>query len=230
MAAQTQQQSPPAAPSGNGQPIKVGVMPLFSTWVYLCEHGPKHLNEGLEQLAYDLMQDQRNACRRTNSGGWHFAFDLFKLEERVVGEFRDEMEQHVQAFLNYFRPGDRKKKDRFRLEGWINVNRARGSQHPSLPPRLLPVGQLLRESASGDERGRDLFPRSARSGSSDVRDAGNRFALGGLRDRYPVLARHGSPASFPVLAGASRRAVCRRGRAHFDRVQRLQSLRESLGA
>jgi uncharacterized protein (TIGR02466 family) len=124
MAAQTQQQSPPAAPSGNGQPIKVGVMPLFSTWVYLCEHGPKHLNEGLEQLAYDLMQDQRNACRRTNSGGWHFAFDLFKLEERVVGEFRDEMEQHVQAFLNYFRPGDRKKKDRFRLEGWINVNRA----------------------------------------------------------------------------------------------------------
>jgi hypothetical protein len=34
------------------------------------------------------------------------------------------MEQHVQAFLNHFRPEERKKKDQFRLEGWINVNRA----------------------------------------------------------------------------------------------------------
>jgi uncharacterized protein (TIGR02466 family) len=69
------------------------------------------------------MQDARNAAKRTNFGGWHYASDLFKLEEPVVGEFREEMEQHVQAFLNYFRPEGRKKKDRFRLEGWINVNR-----------------------------------------------------------------------------------------------------------
>jgi uncharacterized protein (TIGR02466 family) len=106
------------------QPIKVGVMPLFSTWMYLCEQGPTHLNEGLEQLAHRLRQEQRNGSQRTNCGGWHYAFDLFKLGERVVAEFREEMEEHVQAFLNYFRPEGRKKKDRFRLEGWINVNRA----------------------------------------------------------------------------------------------------------
>jgi uncharacterized protein (TIGR02466 family) len=34
------------------------------------------------------------------------------------------MEEHVQAFLNYFRPEARRKKDLFRLQGWINVNRA----------------------------------------------------------------------------------------------------------
>jgi uncharacterized protein (TIGR02466 family) len=103
---------------------KVAVMPLFSTWVYLCENGPRHLNERLEHLARRLMQDDRNATRRTNSGGWHYAFDFFKLEEPVVEEFRNQMEQHVQAFLNHFRPEERKKKDQFRLEGWINVNRA----------------------------------------------------------------------------------------------------------
>src|SRR5262245_61640530 len=124
MAEQQQQTSPADAPCGDGRPIKVGVMPLFSTWIYLCEDGPRHLNDGLEQLAHRLMQDQRNADRRTNCGGWHYAFDLFKLEEPVVTEFREEMEQHVQAFLNYFRPEARQKKDRFRLEGWINVNRA----------------------------------------------------------------------------------------------------------
>jgi uncharacterized protein (TIGR02466 family) len=110
--------------AGDAQPVKVGVMPLFSTWIYLCEHGPKHLNEGLEQLAHRLRQDSRNTCRRTNCGGWHYAFDLFELEERVVAEFRAEMEEHVQAFLNYFRLEARRKKDRFRLEGWLNVNRA----------------------------------------------------------------------------------------------------------
>lgn len=103
--------------------IKVGVMPLFSTWIYRCENGPTHLNGALEQLAHGLMQDERNAVRRTNDGGWHYAFDLFKLEDAVVSEFRNQMEQHVQAFLNHFRPEGGKKKDRFRLEGWINVNR-----------------------------------------------------------------------------------------------------------
>ncbi len=99
-------------------------MPLFSTWIYLCDDGPKHLNERLEQLTRQLMREDRNAIRRTNDGGWHYAFDLFQLEEPVVTEFRDQMVQHVQAFLNYFRPAERKKKDQFRLQGWINVNRA----------------------------------------------------------------------------------------------------------
>ncbi len=105
------------------QITKVGVMPLFSTWIYLCENGPKHLNQSLEQLAHTLMEDLGNAARRTNAGGWHYAFDLFKLEEPVVAEFRHQMIQHAQAYLNYFRPAERKKKDNFRLEGWINVNR-----------------------------------------------------------------------------------------------------------
>ena len=99
-------------------------MPLFSTWIYRCEDGPKHLNEPLEELAHRLMQDEANATRRTNTGGWHYAFDFFKLDQPVVAEFRGHMEQHVQTFVNHFRPPDRKKKDRFRLEGWINVNRA----------------------------------------------------------------------------------------------------------
>jgi uncharacterized protein (TIGR02466 family) len=99
-------------------------MPLFSTWIYRCEDGPKHLNEPLEELARRLMQNEANATRRTNTGGWHYAFDFFKLDEPVVAEFRDHMAQHVQTFVNHFRPPDRKKNDRFRLEGWINVNRA----------------------------------------------------------------------------------------------------------
>jgi uncharacterized protein (TIGR02466 family) len=124
MAEQQRQGSPTVVPSEGAPPIKIGVMPLFSTWISLCEEGPKHLNEELEQLAHRLMQDQRNASLRTNCGGWHYALDLFKLEEPVVAAFRDEMEQHVQAFLNYFRREDRKKKDRFCLQGWINVNQA----------------------------------------------------------------------------------------------------------
>ena len=124
MTQQTQHDRPTAVLSGNGQRIKVGVMPLFSTWVYLCEDGPRYLNAELEQLAYRLMQVPRNASVRTNCGGWHYAFDVFKLDEAVVAAFREEMEQHVQAFLNHFRPEGRKKKDNFRLEGWINVNRA----------------------------------------------------------------------------------------------------------
>src|SRR5262245_32039694 len=106
------------------QPIEAGVMPLFSTWIYLCEHGPRHLNGALEQLAHRLRQDDRNAVGRTNRGGWHYAFDVFKLNDPVVAEFRDEMEQHVQAYLDSIRPEGRRKKDRFLLEGWINVNRA----------------------------------------------------------------------------------------------------------
>lgn len=99
-------------------------MPLFSTWIYLCEDGPTQLNEELERLAHRLMEHERNAARRTNSGGWHYAFDLFQLDAPVVAEFRDEMEQHIQAFLNHFRPAARQKHDRFRVEGWMNVNKA----------------------------------------------------------------------------------------------------------
>jgi len=106
------------------QTIKVGLLPLFPTWIYQCQDGPRHLNERLEELAHRLLQDSRNGAQRTNSGGWHYAFDFFKLEEPVVAEFREFMEQHVQAYLNHFRQKEHKKKDQFRLEGWINVNRA----------------------------------------------------------------------------------------------------------
>lgn len=118
------QSKPETTISNEAPPIKVGVKPLFSTWIYLCENGPVHLNERLMELTRRLMQDERNSTRRTNAGGWHYAFDVFKLEEPVVAEFRNQMEQHIQAFLNHFRPPERKKKDRFKLEGWINVNRA----------------------------------------------------------------------------------------------------------
>ena len=125
MEAAVQQHNQPAgAPPVAPRRTKVGVMPLFSTWVYLCENVPQHLNERLEELAHRLMQDERNATLRTNSGGWHYAFDLFKLDEPVVAEFRDQMQQHVQTFLNHFRAEIRRKKDNFCLEGWINVNRA----------------------------------------------------------------------------------------------------------
>src|SRR5258708_7318079 len=108
-------------------PVRVGIKPLFSTWVYLCEDGPRHLNSALEQLAYDLMRDDRNAITRTNAGGWHYAFDFFNLDASVVTEFRDCMEQHVQAFLNYFRAEDKQKQDVFKLRGWININRTGNS-------------------------------------------------------------------------------------------------------
>jgi uncharacterized protein (TIGR02466 family) len=111
--------SRPAPP----QPIKAGIMPLFSTWVYRCEQGPTHLNDRLEQLSRRLMNDGRNGTRRTNQGGWHYAFDLFELDDPIVMEFRDQMTAHVQAYLNQLRPAERRKSDRFRLQGWINVNR-----------------------------------------------------------------------------------------------------------
>ena len=114
MVERNDQDSSGTAPSQGAQRIKVGVMPLFSTWVYLCESGPVHLNDRLEQLAHALMQDEANAAQRTNYGGWHYASDFFKLEEPVVADFRRQMEQHVQALLNHFRPPERKKKDRFR--------------------------------------------------------------------------------------------------------------------
>src|SRR5687767_14855094 len=75
MAESATQITPTSTASGTAPPIKVGVKPLFSTWVYLCEEGPKHLNARLVELARRLRQDDRNATRRTNAGGWHYAFD-----------------------------------------------------------------------------------------------------------------------------------------------------------
>src|SRR6266581_1184500 len=124
MGAETTQFNPASAPAKEAKAIKVAVQPLFSTWIYSCPDWPRHLNDRLEELARRLMQDDRNATRRTNDGGWHYAFDLFKLNEPVVAEFREQMEQHVQAFLNQLRPDGRRKRDDFRLQGWINVNRA----------------------------------------------------------------------------------------------------------
>jgi uncharacterized protein (TIGR02466 family) len=99
-------------------------MPVFSTWIYVCDDGPAHLNDALESLTRGLMQDGRNGARRTNRGGWHYAFDLFELDNPTVAALRQEMEQHVQGFLNQLRKQDSgTKKDRFRLQGWINVNR-----------------------------------------------------------------------------------------------------------
>src|SRR5882724_267145 len=105
-------------------PIKVGIMPIFSTWVYRCEDGPRHLNSGLERLTQRLMKDERNATRRTNAGGWHYAFVILELKDPMVTAFHEVMQQHVQGYLNHFRPEGRKKKDQFRLRGWINLNRA----------------------------------------------------------------------------------------------------------
>jgi uncharacterized protein (TIGR02466 family) len=106
------------------RPIRVGVVPIFSTWIYECIDGPASLLRGLERLTHELMQDDANATTRTNQGGWHYASDLFQLDAPVVAELRDRMEQHVQAFLHHVRRAGRRQRDRFRLQGWINVNRA----------------------------------------------------------------------------------------------------------
>jgi uncharacterized protein (TIGR02466 family) len=124
MSGENQQSGRVSALSEGAPQIKVRLTPLFTTWVYVCADGAKHLNPRLEELAHRLMQEDRNAILRTNRGGWHYAFDLFNLEEPLVVEFRHQMEQHVQAFLNHFRSEGNKKKDSFCLKGWINVNRA----------------------------------------------------------------------------------------------------------
>ena len=118
---------PQPSTSSTASRIRFGIIPLFSSWVYECQDGPRHLNQALEDLAHRLREDPENATQRTNAGGWHYAFDFFELQELVVAEFKHHMEQHVQAFINHFRPEGRKKKDNFRLRGWININRAGNS-------------------------------------------------------------------------------------------------------
>src|SRR5437899_12394138 len=83
--------SPPTPPL-----VKATIMSLFPTSLYRCETGPVHLNEELEALTRQLMSDSRNAVERTNAGGWHYAFDVFLLQEPVIAAFRNIMEQHVQ--------------------------------------------------------------------------------------------------------------------------------------
>jgi uncharacterized protein (TIGR02466 family) len=108
----------------SAEPVKVELVRLFPTWIYSCATGPTHLNEALESLTRTLMGAPDNAAWRTNSGGWHYAFDLFERPDPVVVEFRECMEEHVRGFLNHFRPESRRREDSFRLRGWINVNRA----------------------------------------------------------------------------------------------------------
>lgn len=98
-------------------------MPLFSSWIYVCETGPIHLNKKLENLAHQLMRRNEHSVARTNRGGWHYKGDLFAIKARAVEEFKHHMEQHVQAFLNHIRksPG---KSDHFLIQGWMNVSKA----------------------------------------------------------------------------------------------------------
>lgn len=124
MTSTTSESEPIAQTGGAAAAVKAGLLPLFSTWIYRCQSGPAHLNGALEKLAHQLMADDGNATRRTNAGGWHYAFDVFELKDPAVAEFHDAMHQHAQAFINHFRPEARRKKDTFRLRGWINVNRA----------------------------------------------------------------------------------------------------------
>src|SRR5213593_3538488 len=77
------QQNGPVSTLAEGAPrTKVSLTPLFTTWVYVCPDGPKHLNPRLEELAHRLMQEDSNAITRTNRGGWHYAFDIFNLGSR----------------------------------------------------------------------------------------------------------------------------------------------------
>jgi len=156
------QPNPPAKVTGDGPPrIKVNIMPVFSTWIYRCENGPGHLNERLVQLAHRLMQDDRNATTRTNHGGWHYAFDFFKLDEPVAAEFRAAMEQHVQGYLNHFRPEARRKKDQFKLEGWINVNRAGDFNVLHCHPGCF-ISATYYVSVPPDMKGGEIFFRDPR--------------------------------------------------------------------
>ncbi len=51
MVQQAQQKRPMGVSPGTPPRVKAGVMPLFSTWIYICEHGPEHLNERLSKYA-----------------------------------------------------------------------------------------------------------------------------------------------------------------------------------
>jgi len=151
----------PAAAPAAPRPTKAAVMPIFSTYVYRCENGPAHLNAGLEQLANELRQEHVNATRRTNQGGWHYASDFFELTNELVAEFRRHMEQHVQGYLNHFRPEARRRKDNFRLRGWININRAGDSNVLHCHPGCF-VSAVYYVTVPQDMKGGQIFFRDPR--------------------------------------------------------------------
>lgn len=140
--------------------VKAAVIPLFSTWIYQCDQCPIHLNAELEDLTYRLMWDEKNAAHRTNVGGWHYAFDLFRLEAPAVHAFRIEIERHVQAYLNQLRasPG---RKDRFTIEGWINVNRAGDENLLHCHPGAFVSGTYYLKTPP-DMQGGEIFFRDPR--------------------------------------------------------------------
>lgn len=135
---------------------RAAVMPLFSTWIYQCHDGPKYLNEQLEALTRRLMQDDRNGTRRTNLGGWHYAFDFFKIDDPVVGLFHDQIQQHVQAFLNQLRKTPTRI-DRFRLEGWINLNRSGHENLLHCHPGCFLSGTYYVKTPAGMQGGEIVF-------------------------------------------------------------------------
>src|SRR5439155_7110292 len=89
---------------------------------------------------------------------------------------------------------------------------------------MFPLGHLLRESPGGDEKRGDRLPGSARPSRGDVRDSGNRAAVGRLGQWYTLHASHGPSATFPGVAGASRGELRGTRRSYLDRVQRYQPL------
>src|SRR3989442_14793765 len=109
--AEPQQNRPASAPSDGPQRIKVGVMPLFSTWIYQCEDGPRHLNQRLERLAHKLMEDDRNATRRTKYGGVELAFECFEMKKRRGTWVRKPIGAKVPGFLKPFSPTGPQKKE-----------------------------------------------------------------------------------------------------------------------
>jgi uncharacterized protein (TIGR02466 family) len=147
----------PVAPAAEDAVVRVELLRLFPTWVYSCARGPVHLHEGLERLARRLMEDPRHGTRRTNVGGWHSAGDLFERAEPVVAEFRDQMRAHVQAYLNHFRPEERRREDSFRLRGWINVNRAGDSNRLHCHPGCFVSATYYVRVPPGMRGGRIVF-------------------------------------------------------------------------
>jgi uncharacterized protein (TIGR02466 family) len=159
--AETPQTPATATPSSLPPKVKAGLTPLFPSWIYVCDDGPRQLNAGLVELTQRLMKEERNATQRTNFGGWHYAFDLFGLKDPVVGEFHEVMAQHVQGFINHFRPAERKKEDRFRLRGWINVNRAGDFNTLHCHPGCF-LSATYYVKLPGDMKGGEIFFRDPR--------------------------------------------------------------------
>ena len=223
-------------PDGARERIAAAVMPIFSTWVYQCAEGPVQLNEALEHLARRLMRGDRNAGFRTNCGGWHYAFDLFDLPDPVVTQFRAQMETHVRGFLDWFHPHEVRRRDQFRLEGWININRA--GDHNLLhchPGSFLSAVYYVGSSW--------FFPPGSSIGSSRSRGAASaspspstwRIRAEGEADR-PLVRTNGSGGGGVVLSremlacNHGRQSAARRPRGPAGRRATRRGFRRRLGA